>query len=145
MHHKLIKIAECLVCEVEKQTENLECVDTKELAEAIDMIKDLSKAIYYDVVTEAMLEVDELSATSVLDTEQRQKKKETNSVSTGYASYKKYLEAKEHNSDMSILIKNLETFIQDFSADIMAIINDASPEEKQYLNKKIIALANKVG
>ena len=46
---------------------------------------------------------------------------------------------------MSILIKNLETFIQDFSADIMAIINDASPEEKQYLNKKIIALANKVG
>ena len=60
-------------------------------------------------------------------------------------SYKKYLEAKEHNSDMSILIKNLETFIQDFSADIMTIINDASPEEKQYLNKKIIALANKVG
>ena len=69
MHHRLIKIAECLVYEVEKQTENLECVDTKELAEAIDMIKDLSKAIYYDVVTEAMLEVDELSATSVLDTE----------------------------------------------------------------------------
>lgn len=143
MHHKLIKIAECLVCEVEKQTENLECVNTKELSEAIDMIKDLSKAIYYDVVTEAMLEVDELSTTSTLNAEQIQEKKEINSVSTGYESYKKYLEAKGHNSDMSILMKNLEAFIQDFTVDMMTIIKEASPEEKQYLNKKIIALANK--
>ena len=33
---------------------NLENVDTKELGEAIDMVKDLSEAIYYCTVTEAM-------------------------------------------------------------------------------------------
>ena len=33
---------------------NLESVDTKELGEAIDMIKDLSEAIYYCIITEAM-------------------------------------------------------------------------------------------
>lgn len=33
---------------------NLEKVDTKELGEAIDMIKDLSEAIYYCTITEAM-------------------------------------------------------------------------------------------
>lgn len=33
---------------------NLESVDTKELGEAIDMVKDLSEAIYYCTITEAM-------------------------------------------------------------------------------------------
>lgn len=33
---------------------NLDCVDTKELGEAVDMIKDLSQAIYYCTITDAM-------------------------------------------------------------------------------------------
>jgi hypothetical protein len=33
---------------------HLDSVDAKELGEAIDMIKDLSEAIYYCTVTEAM-------------------------------------------------------------------------------------------
>lgn len=33
---------------------NLDCVDAKELGEAVDMIKDLSEAIYYCSITEAM-------------------------------------------------------------------------------------------
>ena len=64
MHKKLIPIAEHLICAVEEQMEDLEGVCTQELGEVIDMIKDLSKAIYYDVVTEAMLEVDELGEES---------------------------------------------------------------------------------
>jgi hypothetical protein len=39
---------------VQGQMTHLETVDTKELGEAIDMIKDLSEAIYYCTVTEAM-------------------------------------------------------------------------------------------
>lgn len=62
MHKKLVPIAEHLICQVEKQMECLDCVDTKELGEVIDMIKDLSEAIYYDLVAEAMLEVDELES-----------------------------------------------------------------------------------
>jgi signal transduction histidine kinase len=48
MKHKLIEVAEIEI------NENLENVDTKELGEVIDMIKDLAEAIYYCTVTEAM-------------------------------------------------------------------------------------------
>jgi signal transduction histidine kinase len=48
MKHKLVEVAE------KEINENLECVDTKELGEVIDMIKDLAEAIYYCTVTEAM-------------------------------------------------------------------------------------------
>jgi hypothetical protein len=45
---------ETLVSLVEMQITNLADVDTEELGEAIDMIKDLEEAIYYCTVTEAM-------------------------------------------------------------------------------------------
>ena len=52
---RLKAIKESLVECVESQVHgHLEEVDTKELGEAIDMIKDLAKAIYYCTVTEAM-------------------------------------------------------------------------------------------
>lgn len=50
IQHKLIELVEMEV------NENLEAVDTCELGEVIDMIKDLSEAIYYYTVTEAMEE-----------------------------------------------------------------------------------------
>ena len=39
---------------VQSQMSNLEEVDTRELGQAIDMIKDLSEAIYYCTITESM-------------------------------------------------------------------------------------------
>lgn len=39
---------------VQSQMGNLDQVDTHELGEAIDMIKDLAEAIYYCTITEAM-------------------------------------------------------------------------------------------
>jgi hypothetical protein len=54
---RLKMMKECLVNAVEGQIHgNLEKVDTKELGEAIDMIKDLAEAIYYCTITEAMTE-----------------------------------------------------------------------------------------
>jgi hypothetical protein len=47
---------ESLMCCVEGQMHHLDNVDTKELGEAIDMIKDLEEAIYYCTITEAMKE-----------------------------------------------------------------------------------------
>ena len=41
---------------VQGQLGDLSSVDTKELGEAIDMIKDLSEAIYYCTITESMEE-----------------------------------------------------------------------------------------
>ena len=54
---KLKQMKEALVGCVQGQVYgNLQGVDTKELGEAIDMIKDLSEAIYYCTITEAMEE-----------------------------------------------------------------------------------------
>ena len=51
---RLLRMKETLIGVIEGQMTHLECVDAKELGEAIDMVKDLSEAIYYCTVTEAM-------------------------------------------------------------------------------------------
>lgn len=51
------RLMESIYCEV---MEHLENVNTKELGEAIDMIKDIEKAIYYCTKTK-MLEHEEMS------------------------------------------------------------------------------------
>ena len=53
---RLQAIKEQLVSQVETQMTDLSCVDTEELGEVIDMIKDLAKAIYYCQVVSAMEE-----------------------------------------------------------------------------------------
>lgn len=51
---QLKHMKEMLTSCVQGQLSHLDTVDTKELGEAIDMIKDLSEAIYYCTVTKAM-------------------------------------------------------------------------------------------
>ena len=51
MMEKFIKIQEFLTKQVCK---NMECASMKELGEAIDMMKDMSKVIYYHTIVEAM-------------------------------------------------------------------------------------------
>ena len=139
MHKKLIPIAEHLICAVEKQMEDLEGVCTQEIGEDIDMIKDLSKAIYYDVVTEAMLETDELG-------EEVEVKKimDTHDTYHGYPSYNSYMEAKHNYSDNAILMKELEKYMGDIYQDLSEIAKNATPEEKQYLTKKMSMLMSKL-
>ena len=45
-----------LISRTHEQLTHLECVDTKEMGEVIDMIKDLSEAIYYHTITDSMTE-----------------------------------------------------------------------------------------
>lgn len=138
MHCKMIKIAEHLLNEIEKQMENLECVDTKELGEAIDMVKDLSEAIYYDVVTETMLEVEELGADAL--------KKEKSGDYSGHSHHSRsiYMEAKEKHLDKAIQMRELEKYMQELTQDMIEMIEGTSIEEKQYLSKRVSALANKI-
>ena len=58
---------------------------------------------------------------------------------------KRYLEAKEHGKDTATQLRELEKYMQELSTDIVEMIDDASPEEKSYLEKKISALATKIG
>jgi gas vesicle protein len=60
-------------------------------------------------------------------------------------SRKMYMEAKNANKDKATQLRELEKYMQELSTDITEMIADASPEEKQYLEKKITALASKIG
>jgi hypothetical protein len=66
MHLKMIKVAEKILCAIDKQMDHLECVDTKELGEAIDIIKDIAETEYYLSVVASMdkAHIDEMHMTS---------------------------------------------------------------------------------
>ena len=51
---QLKHMKETLMSAVQGQLGDLSSVDAKELGEAVDMIKDLSEAIYYCTITESM-------------------------------------------------------------------------------------------
>lgn len=55
-----------------------------------------------------------------------------------------YMESKEMHKDQQHKMKELEKYMQDLSQDIVEMIEDASPEEKKILEKKMTLLASKV-
>jgi hypothetical protein len=42
-------------------------------------------------------------------------------------------------------MRELEKYMQELTHEIIEMIDDATPEEKQYLTKRVTALANKIG
>lgn len=61
-----------------------------------------------------------------------------------YRARRTYMEAKETHQDKTMQMKELEKYAQELTTDIVEMIEDATPEEKQYLSKKIATLANKI-
>ena len=59
-------------------------------------------------------------------------------------SRKSYMESKEMHHDKTKKIQELEKYMQELSTDIVEMIEDASPEEKQMLHKKMTALTSKI-
>ena len=59
-------------------------------------------------------------------------------------SRRSYMESKEMHQDKITAMKDLEKYMQELSSDICEMIENASPEEKQLLQKKIVALSNKI-
>ena len=55
-----------------------------------------------------------------------------------------YMEAKETHQDKTVQMRELEKYMQELASDIIEMIEDASTEERQYLSKKISALATKL-
>ena len=208
MHEERLKhMKETLICAVEMQLCDLGEVDTKELGEAIDMIKDLEEAIYYCTVTEAMkgngsemefemkkgghhqeengdsrmyysgsrypmMYADEGrrrradgtfyndpmymdggsgNGTSYMDNGTSHMDRENGTMyrdereGRSYNSRRMYMEAKDMKRDKATQLRELEKYMQELSQDITEMIADASPEEKAYLEKKITALASKIG
>lgn len=224
---QLKHMKENLISCVQSQMTHLDTVDTKELGEVIDMIKDLSEAMYYCTITEAMEEKEEKGKEYHYYTERympdyRGMDKDhgrmyfdqsmynsgqgdhryfqgsdmmyyssnggsmgNNSSSNGRSSNgnggtsgennangggtrgyterefpiglrderegrspmsrKTYIESKEMHQDKNIKLKELEKYMQELSTDMVEMIQGASPEEKQLLEKRISALATKIG
>lgn len=165
-------LADCVAKQI---SGNLEKIETKELGEAIDMIKDLAKAIYYCTITEAMDQKEEA---------QRYAPQMTNYYGGGRTMYydgrgnsmpgqsagmgamrtggypmltesrdyregrspmyrKMYMEGKMIN-DKSKSMQELDNYMQELTSDLVDMIQDASPEEKQLLQQKINMLASKI-
>lgn len=59
-------------------------------------------------------------------------------------SRKMYMESKEMHHDSATQMKELEKYIGELSKDIMEMIEDSTPEEKQVLKQKIAMLAQKI-
>ena len=102
------------------------------------MIKDLEEAIYYATITEAMNEKENTHKEYIYDDTDEYE-------GHSHKNRRMYMEAKEMHKDKATQLKELERYMQELTVDIVDMIEDASIEEKQYLEKKISALATKIG
>lgn len=144
MLRRLQEMKRQIACAVECELCDIAHANTHELGEAIDMIKDLEEAIYYATITEAMNEKD--------TPEMRHRKEyiydddnEDEYEGHSHKNRRMYMEAKEMHKDKATQLKELERYMQELTTDIVDMIQDSSVEEKQYLEKKISALATKIG
>lgn len=142
-HARLKEMKEKLMCAVECEMCNLANVNTAELGEAIDMIKDLEEAMYYASITEAMAEKEDKVA--IRTSHHWEEPEEDEYEGHSHKNRKMYMEAKEMKRDKATQLRELEKYMQELTSDIVEMIQDASVEEKQYLEKKISALATKIG
>lgn len=153
---------------IQSQMGKLEEVDAKELGEAIDMVKDLSEAIYYCTVTEAMEGKDKEGGNTYYYTENRYgepgKMYYSNNSGSSYYTEREmpldfardyregrspiqrrmYMESKEMHHGKEAQMKELEKYVQELSTDIIEMIKDATPEEKRFLQNKITTLVTKI-
>ena len=159
-------IQDILIECVEGQMENLPNVDTKELGEVIDMIKDISETMYYHEITEAM-EGDEIKKGRMYygDKEGHHVGTSTSHIgghgAGGYMerdlpimrdhregrspmSRKEYIESKEMHKDKTMQMHELEKYVNELTEDLMEMIADSTSEEKQMLSNKIATLATKI-
>lgn len=180
---KLCQIKDTLITLVEQQMANPQCVNTHEMGEVIDMIKDLAEACYYGSVVDAMLESkeeEEIYGIGMMKDPRKRKnphpyytngdyredKYYTKDYDGGYNGYsytgtggmnddnkkmghspmkrKSYIESKERHMDQALQMRELEDYAQVLTSDLMEMIQDATPEEKQLLQRKIATLATKI-
>lgn len=145
---KLCEIKDTLINLVEQQMTNPQCVNTHEMGEVIDMIKDLAETCYYVSIVEAMEDKEDHKESS----------RQTDTMYYGIGAMnddnkkmghspmkrKSYIESKELHMDQAQQMRELEDYAQVLTSDLLEMIQDATPEEKQLLQRKIATLATKI-
>lgn len=145
---------------VESAMRDLNNTDTKELKEAIEAIHYLDESIYYCTIVEAMESKDKEKGM-----EYHHYSEPSSGSSSGTRYYterpmewaprdrregrspvqrRTYMETKEMHQGKEVQIKELEKYMMELTSDVMEMIEDASPEERQMLKTKISNLASKI-
>ena len=130
--HRLTDIQECLISMVECQIANPSQVNTEELGEVIDMIKDISEAQYY-CTKEKKYENPNPFEISYNPKEEK---------SSHYR--KMYMDSKELHKPAEEQIHDLREYLKGLSEDSTEMISKATKEEKVMLQNKLIELSKKV-
>ena len=167
---QLKNIKQCLVSSVQSQLGDLKKVDAKELGEVVDMIKDLEETIYYCTVVKAMEDREEEKRYYPVMYTGGYRTKLYPSTGRMYygsaydrgmddyamvyprdfregrsgSSRRMYMESKEMHEGKEKQMMELEKYMKELSGDMMEMINDATPEEKEILSQKLSTLAEKI-
>lgn len=196
---RLKHMKETLIGCVQAQLSDIRNVDTHELGEVIDMIKDLEQAMYYCTITKAMeekekeptkyyapapypyylpdrdMDKDEWGrmyypqgrdsqgkfteghrgdmggsrkpyGEKPIYYDEREFPMELRDSREGRSpmSRRMYMESKELHKDKDTKIRELDKYMKELSEDLVEMISDASPEEKQLLEKKVSALVTRI-
>lgn len=135
--HRLTDIQECLISMVECQMANPDQVNTEELGEVIDMIKDISETKYY--------------CTKELETKQKYENMKpfemthSNTRDEKSSQYRKmYMDSKELHKPAEEQIHDLREYLKELSEDITEMVAKATKEEKVMLQNKLIELSKRV-
>lgn len=179
MDKRIGRMIECLTTCVEGQLSHLENVNTEELGDAIDMIKDLEEARYYCTITDAMTKQDKEKVYYPVymrdmdrdwgrmyyeddypkDKEHQMRMDPQRYENMGREKWpmehdgkegrsphsrRMYMESKAQHTDKATQMKELENYMQELTQDIIEMIEGTTQEERQYLSKRVAALANKI-
>lgn len=134
--HRLTEIQKCLISMVECQMAHPDQVDTEELGEVIDMIKDISETKYY--------------CTKELETKQKYENMKPfemthNTRDEKSSQYRKmYMDSKELHKPAEEQIHDLREYLKELSEDITEMVAKATKEEKVMLQNKLIELSKRV-
>lgn len=164
MHiERIHKMQECLtekaVNELEKGVEN---VDTSEMGQVVDMIKDLAEAEYHSIISKAMKKADEEE--EEYDKELLRSLKAEYGEESGRRYYDQYRYANGRFAPkgrgtrrgyeeppyyhMPVNYNDMEymrdMYIRELSGDISELLNDMTPDERNLLRTKMSNLASKL-
>ena len=142
---KLCKIKDTLINLVEQQMTNPQCVDTHEMGEVIDMIKDLAETCYYVSIVEAMEDNEESNRqTDTMYYGIGAMDEDNKKMGHSPMKRKSYIESKERHMDQALQMRELGDYAQELTSDLLEMIQYATHEEKQLLQRTIATFATKI-
>ena len=149
MIEELKRMKNCLITQAQSQMNNLSMVNTREMGEVIDMIKDLEESIYYCTIVEAM--VGDSNYNYYRDIDQNQGRmyysgNDLRDIKEGRSPMirRTYMESKEMHKDKNSQMQELEKYTRELSADVIDMIRGSSMEEKQILQRKLNEIASQI-